>query len=123
MLLNNQQLIQTLNKLIPPDSPDFNYFQFKLIDLVRHKNFLVEIADSFKLPMQELADFDQPQSIIRQSKKSEEWGVTYLLASFLQRYQQDNKAIDFLGKYLQVLLLISYRGEDHKDKAGERERA
>lgn len=116
MLLNNQQLTQTLNKLIPPDSPDFNYFQFKLIDLVRHKNFLVEIADSFKLPTQELADFDQPQSIIRQSKKSEEWGVTYLLASFLQRYQQDNVALDFLGKYLQVLLLISYRGEDHKDK-------
>lgn len=116
MLLNNHQLAHTLDKLIPPDSPDFNYFQFKLIDLVRHKNFLIEIANSFKLPTQELVNFEEPQLIIRQSKKTEEWGVTYLLASFLQRYQQDNVAIDFLGKYLQVLLLISYRGEDHKDK-------
>lgn len=116
MLLNNHQLTHTLNTLIPTDSPYHAYFQFKLIDLVRSQNFIFQIDDSFKVATQGTPDFKQVQSDIRREKNTEEWGVTYLLASFLQRYQNDSVAMGFLAKYLQVLVLIAYRDNGHDKK-------
>ena len=116
MLLNNQELTSTLERLIPPDSPNYQYFRFELIDLVRSQDFIFQIDDTFTVAFQDTPDFEQVQFDIRRNKKTEEFSLTYLLANFLPKYGQNDLAMNFIGKYLQVLLLIAYRDNGHDKK-------
>ena len=116
MLLDNQQLTFTIQKLIPVDSPNYKYFQFTLIDLIRQEDFIFQIHDSFIVDDAGTPNFKQVQSEIRSAKKTEEWAVTYLLASFLEKYHHNDKALSFLKKYLHVLILIAYRNNKQDNK-------
>ena len=116
MLLDNQQLTFTIQKLIPVDSPNYKYFQFTLIDLIRQEDFIFQIHDSFIVDDAGTPNVKQVQSEIRSAKKTEEWAVTYLLASFLEKYHHNDKALSFLKKYLHVLILIAYRNNKQDNK-------
>lgn len=116
MQLENQQVQQTLDRLIPADSPSCDYFQNIFIHLVTLQPFLIELNNYELDETKSQRDFTEIQAAIRREKKTDDWEVSYLLASFLPRYQNNKQALDFLGKYLQVLLLIAYRNNGHDKK-------
>ena len=122
---DNKELKVVLDQLVPLDSPHC----IKVQNLIIH---LIQIKPSFCLYVSEHASLVMPvftssecETIVRtviKGKKIEDWAVTYMLVLFCQRYGQarsDDEAWQFMSAYLQIIIIISIRKDDHSAKLNQ----
>ena len=122
---DNKELKVVLDQLVPLDSPHC----IKVQNLIIH---LIQIKPSFCLYVSEHASLVMPvftssecETIVRtviKGKKIEDWAVTYMLVLFCQRYGQarsDDEAWRFMSAYLQIIIMIAIRKDDHSAKVSQ----
>ena len=116
-----------IKKMVPYDSPLAERVQALVFDLI-------SLSPRYLLDMQEFASFADPillsddecQAIIamvktnkKTNKNTKTWAVSYMLAQFTA-YHQDNLLTDacwqFMSKYLQIMILITKRDDEHYKK-------
>ena len=122
---DNNELQVVLDQLVPFHSPHYIKVQNLIINLI-------QIKPSFCLYVGEHASLDMPvftssecETIVRtviKEKKIEDWAVTYMLVLFYQRYGQarsDDEAWQFMSAYLQIIIMIAIRKDDHSAKVSQ----
>lgn len=122
---DNNELQVVLDQLVPFHSPHYIKVQNLIINLI-------QIKPSFCFCVGEHASLDMPvftssecETIVRtvvKEKNIENWAVTYMLVCFYQRYGQihpDNEAWQFMSAYLQIIIMIAIRKDDHSAKVGQ----
>lgn len=125
MNLNKNELKKVLNKLIPEGSPDSLKIQNLIIYVLGFRpNFALNInfaIDVFEVNFTESECFDIATIIIKE-QKTEEWAVTYMLVLFYKRYgtvDSKNSAWQFMSVYLQIIIRITMRGDNHFAKVSQ----
>lgn len=122
---DNNELQVVLDQLVPFHSPHYIKVQNLIINLI-------QIKPSFCLYVGEHASLDMPvftssecETIVRtviKEKKIEDWAVTYMLVLFCQRYgkaRSDDEAWQFMSAYLQIIIMIAIRKDDHSAKVSQ----
>ncbi|MGE6343412.1 hypothetical protein [Psychrobacter nivimaris] len=122
---DNSELQRVLDNLVPLDS----LYCIKVQTLIINTLY---INPSFYLHIDEYAKIDMPvfassecEAIAREvvkEKKIEAWAVTYMLVLFYQRYGQarsDNEAWQFMSAYLQIIIMIAIRKDEHSAKVSQ----
>jgi len=122
---DNNELQKILDHLVPLDSP----YCIKIQSLITST---IYINPGFCLHIGGYANIDMPvfasseyEAIAREvvkEKKIEDWAVTYMLVLFYQRYGQvhpDNEAWQFMSAYLQIIIMIAIRKDEHSAKVSQ----
>lgn len=122
---DNRELQAVLDQLVPLDSP----YCIKVQNLVINTLY---INPGFCLHIGEHASLDMPvftssecETIVRtviKEKNIENWAVTYMLVLFYQSYGQarsDDEAWQFMSAYLQIIIMIAIRKDDHSAKVSQ----
>ncbi|MDN3399419.1 hypothetical protein QL919_11850 [Psychrobacter sp. APC 3426] len=122
---DNSELQRVLDHLVPLDSP----YCIKVQNLIINTLY---INSGFCLHSSEQTNIDMPvfassecgaiAKIVVKEKKIEDWAVTYMLVLFYQRYGQarsDSEAWQFMSAYLQIIIMISIRKDDHSAKVNQ----
>ena len=125
MNLSRDELKTALNKLIPKDSPDSLKIQNLIIYVVGFRpDFALNINSTINLfevtfTRNECASI--ANTIIKE-QKIEEWAVSYMLVMFYKRYgtvDSKNSAWQFMSVYLQIILRITLREDNHFAKVSQ----
>lgn len=121
--ISGEDINLVIKKMVPYDSPLAERVQALVFDLI-------SLSPKYLLDMQEFASFADPillsddecQAIIamvKTNKNTKTWAVSYMLAQFTA-YHQDNLSTDacwqFMSKYLQIMILITKRDDEHYKK-------
>lgn len=122
---DNNELKMVLDQLVPLDSPHYIKVQNLIINLIQIKpSFCLCVGEHASLVMPVFTS-SECETIVRtviKGKKIEDWAVTYMLVLFYQKYGQahiDNEAWQFMSAYLQVIIMIAIRKDDHSAKVNQ----
>jgi len=122
---DNSELQRVLDHLVPLDS----LYCIKVQNLIINTLY---INPGFCLHSDEQTNIDKPiftsfeceaiaKAVVKE-KKIEDWAVTYMLVLFYQRYGQvhpGNKAWQFMSAYLQIIIMIAIRKDEHSAKVSK----
>ena len=121
----NNELKAVLDQLVALDSPHYIKVQNLIINLIQIKpNFCFYAGEYASLDMPVFTS-SECETIVRtviKEKNIENWAVTYMLVLFYQRYGQvhpDNEAWQFMSVYLQVIIMIAVRKDEHSAKVNQ----
>lgn len=122
---DHSELQKVLDQLVPLDSPHYIKVQNLIINLIQIKpSFCLYVGEHASLVMPVFTS-SECETIVRsviKRKKIEDWAVTYMLVLFYQKYGQahiDNEAWQFMSAYLQVIIMIAVRKDDHSAKVNQ----
>ena len=125
MNLSKGELKTVLNKLVPKGSPDSLKIQNLIVYVVGFRSdFALNINSAINLfevtfTRNECASI---ANTIIKKQKIEEWAVSYMLVLFYKRYgtvDSKNGAWQFMSVYLQIILRITLREDEHFAKVNQ----
>ncbi len=122
---DNNELKVVLDQLVPPDSPYCIKVQSLIINtLYINPGFCLHISEhaNIEMPVFISSECEAIAKTVVKEKKIEDWAVTYMLVLFYQRYGQahiDNEAWQFMSAYLQIIIMIAIRKDDHSAKVSQ----
>lgn len=125
MNLSKGELKTVLNKLVPEGSPDSLKIQNLIVYVVGFRSdFALNINSAINLfevtfTRNECASI---ANTIIKKQKIEEWAVSYMLVLFYKRYgtvDSKNGAWQFMSVYLQIILRITLREDEHFAKVNQ----
>lgn len=112
-----------ISLIVPHDSPLSAQVHRLIFDLINlSPNYLMTTLNYSKATSSTKLTDEECNTIIRavkSHKKSDIWSVSYMLAEFTEYYKQSpvtDKSWVFIGKYLQLILLIVERDDKHINK-------
>ena len=112
-----------ISLIVPHDSPLSAQMHKLIFDLINlSPNYLMTTLNYSKATISTKLTNEECDTIIRavkSHKKSDIWSVSYMLAEFTEYYRQSpstDKSWVFIGKYLQLILLIVERDDKHINK-------
>ena len=112
-----------ISLIVPHDSPLSAQMHKLIFDLINlSPNYLMTTLNYSKATSSTKLTNEECDTIIRavkSHKKSDIWSVSYMLAEFTEYYRQSpstDKSWVFIGKYLQLILLIVERDDKHINK-------
>ena len=119
------ELQRVLEQLVPSNSPHYIKVQNLVVNLLDiNPNFYLHIGEHASLDIQVLtpSECEAIAGTVIKEKKIEDWAVTYMLVLFYQRYGQvhiNNEAWRFMSAYLQVIIMIAARKDEHSAKINQ----
>lgn len=122
---DNSELQTVLDRLVPLDSPYFIKIQSLITNtLYINPGFCLHIGEqaSLDMPVFTSSECEAIARKVVKEKKIENWAVTYMLVLFYQRYGQarrDDEAWQFMSAYLQIIIMIAIRKDEHSVKVGK----
>ena len=122
---DNSELQTVLDRLVPLDSPYFIKIQSLIINtLYINPGLCLHIGEqaSLDMPVFTSSECEAIARKVVKEKKIENWAVTYMLVLFYQRYGQarrDDEAWQFMSAYLQIIIMIAIRKDEHSVKVGQ----
>ena len=122
---DNSELQRVLDHLVPLDSPYCIKVQNLIINtLYINPGFCLHIGEHANIDMPVFASSEcgAVVAMVIKEKKIEDWAVTYMLVLFYQRYGQsrsDDEAWQFMSAYLQVIIMIAVRKDEHSAKVNQ----
>ena len=122
---DNSELQRALDHLVPLDSPYCIKVQNLIINtLYINPSFCLHVGEhtSLDMPVFTSSECEAIARTVVKEKKIKDWAVTYMLVLFYQRYDQvhiDNEAWQFISAYLQIIIMIAIRKDEHSAKVSQ----
>lgn len=108
-----------LDKLVPPDSPNYSVIQQLIIRIIRFLpdyGMTINCESNFDSDVLMLSDCQIIAEQVIKDGQTEAWATTYMLVLFYQVYGKpcaNNYAWRFMSGYLQVVFIITSRNDEH----------
>lgn len=122
---DSAELQRVLEHLVPSNSPHHIKVQNLIVNLLDiNPNFYLQISEHASLDTQVLtpSECEAIACTVIKEKRIEDWAVTYMLVLFYQKHGQvhiNNEAWQFMSAYLQVIIMIAVRKDEHSAKINQ----